>query len=105
MTVGDSNHNMNTTPHPHNNSESETDVRPMNTFTFAQLAGEHIEQLKKSERGAAALRALAELLRNDGTWSLDAWNQEALSSLLAMSIVTPSIRELVIDSVRVARIH
>jgi hypothetical protein len=116
MTEGECNTTMNThnthsqseseqrTP-PHEDTDTETGEGPMNRFGFEGLAREHVAQLMKSDRGQVALRALSELLKNEGTWSLDAWNQEALASLLAMSIVTPRIRELVIDSVRDARIH
>lgn len=54
-----------------------------------------IEQLRGSERGAAALVALSTLLWDNSTWSLDARNQSAMHELLELSLQHPGVRDLV----------
>lgn len=54
-----------------------------------------IEQLKRSERGAAALSALSDLLWEEATWSLDAQNKLALTWLLAHALRSPDVRAMV----------
>lgn len=65
------------------------------TAEHVSAAQESIDRLRRSERGARALGALAQLLWDEGTWSLDDGNQRALADLLKRALDCPDVREMV----------
>lgn len=85
--------------------DTKTDV-PCDEIPIAvEIARLDIGQLMGSPRGKLALLALCNLLTRESTWSLDALNQGALTRLLEGALISPSVRELVVDTVRAAQNH
>ena len=54
-----------------------------------------IDQLKRSERGTAALQAVSDLLWKECTWSLDSGNKMAVTWLIGTALSTPAVRQMV----------